>query len=86
MIVARVEPHRLMLDSECWWDVGVAGASERPETRELAAEHARGRRLQRFYGSREDRRHRRGPARGARAFAPLGEIVVRSDGTRPPRC
>jgi 3D-(3,5/4)-trihydroxycyclohexane-1,2-dione acylhydrolase (decyclizing) len=50
VIVARVEPHRLMLDSGCWWDVGVAELSERAETRELAAEHARGRRLQRFHG------------------------------------
>ena len=50
VIVARVEPRRLMLDSECWWDVGVAELSGRPETRELAAEHARGRALQRHYG------------------------------------
>jgi 3D-(3,5/4)-trihydroxycyclohexane-1,2-dione acylhydrolase (decyclizing) len=50
VIVARVEPRRLMLDSECWWDVGVAEVSGRPETRELAAEHARGRALQRHYG------------------------------------
>ncbi len=50
VIVARVEPHRLMLDSECWWDVGVAELSERPETRALAAEHARGRALQRYHG------------------------------------
>jgi 3D-(3,5/4)-trihydroxycyclohexane-1,2-dione acylhydrolase (decyclizing) len=50
LIVARVEPHRLMLDSECWWDVGVAELSERPETRALAAEHARGRALQRYHG------------------------------------
>ena len=50
VIVARVEPHRLMLDSDCWWDVGVAELSERAETRELAAEHARGRQLQRHYG------------------------------------
>ena len=49
VIVARVELHRLMLGSECWWDVGVAQESDRPETRELAAEHALGRRLQRFY-------------------------------------
>jgi 3D-(3,5/4)-trihydroxycyclohexane-1,2-dione acylhydrolase (decyclizing) len=49
VIVARVEPHRLLLDSDCWWDVGVAELSERPETRELAAEHARGRVLQRPY-------------------------------------
>jgi TPP-dependent trihydroxycyclohexane-1,2-dione (THcHDO) dehydratase len=38
-----------MLDSDCWWDVGVAQLSERAETRELAAEHARGRALQRHY-------------------------------------
>jgi 3D-(3,5/4)-trihydroxycyclohexane-1,2-dione acylhydrolase (decyclizing) len=50
VIVARVEPHRLMLDSGCWWDVGVAQVSKRAETRELAAEHARGRSLQRHYG------------------------------------
>ena len=50
VIVARVEPRRLMLDSDCWWDVGVAERSARPETRELAAEHARGRARQRHYG------------------------------------
>lgn len=50
VIVARVEPRRLLLDSECWWDVGVPESSERPETRRLAAEHARGRSLQRHYG------------------------------------
>jgi 3D-(3,5/4)-trihydroxycyclohexane-1,2-dione acylhydrolase (decyclizing) len=50
VIVARVEPHRLLLDSGCWWDVGVAELSARAETRELAAEHARGRALQRHYG------------------------------------
>lgn len=47
VIVARVEPRRLLLDSECWWDVGVAEVSDRAETRELAADHARGRALQR---------------------------------------
>ena len=51
VIVARVEPQRLLLDSDCWWDVGVAERSERVETRELAAEHARGRALQRHYSS-----------------------------------
>jgi 3D-(3,5/4)-trihydroxycyclohexane-1,2-dione acylhydrolase (decyclizing) len=48
VIVVSVEPGRLLLDSACWWDVGVAQVSERAETRELAAEHARGRALQRF--------------------------------------
>ena len=50
VIVARVEPRRLMLDSGCWWDVGVAELSERPETRALAAEHALGRAFQRHHG------------------------------------
>jgi 3D-(3,5/4)-trihydroxycyclohexane-1,2-dione acylhydrolase (decyclizing) len=49
VIVAHVEPRRLLLDSDCWWDVGVAELSERAETRERSAEHARGRRLQRNY-------------------------------------
>jgi 3D-(3,5/4)-trihydroxycyclohexane-1,2-dione acylhydrolase (decyclizing) len=49
VVVARVEPRRLLLDSECWWDVGVAEISDRAETRELAAEHARGRGLQRSH-------------------------------------
>jgi 3D-(3,5/4)-trihydroxycyclohexane-1,2-dione acylhydrolase (decyclizing) len=48
VIVARVEPRRLLLDSNCWWDVAVAEVSDRPETRRLAAEHARGRALQRL--------------------------------------
>jgi 3D-(3,5/4)-trihydroxycyclohexane-1,2-dione acylhydrolase (decyclizing) len=47
VIVVRVEPRRLLLDSDCWWDVGVPEVSDRPETRELAAEHVRGRALQR---------------------------------------
>jgi 3D-(3,5/4)-trihydroxycyclohexane-1,2-dione acylhydrolase (decyclizing) len=51
VIVAHVEPRRLLLGSDCWWDVGVAELSERPETRELAGEHARGRALQRHYSS-----------------------------------
>jgi 3D-(3,5/4)-trihydroxycyclohexane-1,2-dione acylhydrolase (decyclizing) len=50
VIVARVEPRRLLLDSDCWWDVGVPEASERTETRDRAAEHVRGRRLQRYHG------------------------------------
>jgi TPP-dependent trihydroxycyclohexane-1,2-dione (THcHDO) dehydratase len=49
VIVAPVERHRLLLDSDCWWDVGVAETSDRPETRELAAAHARGRELQRLH-------------------------------------
>jgi 3D-(3,5/4)-trihydroxycyclohexane-1,2-dione acylhydrolase (decyclizing) len=48
VIVVRVEPRRLLLDSDCWWDVGVPELSERPETSALAAEHVRGRALQRL--------------------------------------
>ena len=47
VIVVRVEQQRLLLDSDCWWDVGVPERSERPETSALAAVHARGRALQR---------------------------------------
>jgi 3D-(3,5/4)-trihydroxycyclohexane-1,2-dione acylhydrolase (decyclizing) len=47
VIVVRVEPRRLLLDSACWWDVGVPELSERPETSALATEHVRGRALQR---------------------------------------
>jgi len=49
VVVARVGP-RPVLDSDCWWDVGVAEVSPDERTRRLAAEHARGRQLQRFYG------------------------------------
>ncbi len=50
VVVAKVEPLRLMLGSDCWWDVGVASVSERPEMREIADEHERGRARQRYYG------------------------------------
>jgi 3D-(3,5/4)-trihydroxycyclohexane-1,2-dione acylhydrolase (decyclizing) len=50
VIVARVEPHRLMLDSECWWDVGIAEVSTREETRAARAAHDEGRARQRHYG------------------------------------
>jgi 3D-(3,5/4)-trihydroxycyclohexane-1,2-dione acylhydrolase (decyclizing) len=49
VVVAQVEPRRLLLDSRCWWDVGVAEVSDRAETRERAVEHARGRALQRSH-------------------------------------
>jgi 3D-(3,5/4)-trihydroxycyclohexane-1,2-dione acylhydrolase (decyclizing) len=48
VIVVRVEPHRLLLGSDCWWDVGVPEVSDWPETRRLAAEHAQRRALQRL--------------------------------------
>lgn len=49
VIVAHTEPHRLTLDSGCWWDVGVAQVSGRPETQIAAGESNRGRALQRVF-------------------------------------
>jgi 3D-(3,5/4)-trihydroxycyclohexane-1,2-dione acylhydrolase (decyclizing) len=50
VIVCHVEPRRYLLDSACWWDVGVPERSDRDETRRAADRHARGRARQRFYG------------------------------------
>jgi 3D-(3,5/4)-trihydroxycyclohexane-1,2-dione acylhydrolase (decyclizing) len=51
VIVCRTEPHRLILDSECWWDVGVAEVSTRPETAAAAAARsAEGRAKMRWHG------------------------------------
>jgi 3D-(3,5/4)-trihydroxycyclohexane-1,2-dione acylhydrolase (decyclizing) len=49
VIAVSVEPQRLLLDSGCWWDVGVPEVAERPETRKLAGEHVRRRALQRLH-------------------------------------
>jgi 3D-(3,5/4)-trihydroxycyclohexane-1,2-dione acylhydrolase (decyclizing) len=50
VIVAEVEPRRTMLDSQCWWDVGVAQVSASHVMQEIAGEHVKGRHDQRFYG------------------------------------
>jgi 3D-(3,5/4)-trihydroxycyclohexane-1,2-dione acylhydrolase (decyclizing) len=50
VIVCRTEPHRLILDSECWWDVGVAEVSARPETTAAAERSAAGRAKMRWHG------------------------------------
>lgn len=50
VIACRVEPRRYLLDSACWWDVGVPERSDRNETVHASAEHARGRAEQRYYG------------------------------------
>jgi 3D-(3,5/4)-trihydroxycyclohexane-1,2-dione acylhydrolase (decyclizing) len=50
VIVVRVQPLAELPASGAWWDLGVARASERPEVRQIAAEHERQRRHQRFYG------------------------------------
>lgn len=47
-IVSRVEPHRTLVGSGTWWDVGVAETSERAATRAAVDEHATGAELQRF--------------------------------------
>jgi 3D-(3,5/4)-trihydroxycyclohexane-1,2-dione acylhydrolase (decyclizing) len=50
VIVAHVEPKRLMLDSQCWWDVGVPQAATRPETLDAVAASDVGRTRQRYLG------------------------------------
>jgi 3D-(3,5/4)-trihydroxycyclohexane-1,2-dione acylhydrolase (decyclizing) len=50
VIVCHTEPHRLILDSECWWDVGVPEVSTRPETERVVAETIDGRRRIRWFG------------------------------------
>ena len=49
VIVAASEPHRLMLASECWWDVGVPQVAERAETRDAVAASDARRRDQRYF-------------------------------------
>jgi 3D-(3,5/4)-trihydroxycyclohexane-1,2-dione acylhydrolase (decyclizing) len=50
VIVAKVEPCRLMLDSRCWWDVGVPHVAQRAETLEAVATSDAGRQAQRYFG------------------------------------
>jgi 3D-(3,5/4)-trihydroxycyclohexane-1,2-dione acylhydrolase (decyclizing) len=50
LIACEVEPRRMLLGSGAWWDLGVPQLSADPQTRELAAAHARGAEGQRFYG------------------------------------
>jgi 3D-(3,5/4)-trihydroxycyclohexane-1,2-dione acylhydrolase (decyclizing) len=50
VIVAQVEPRRLMLDSRCWWDVGVPQVASRPETRDAVRTSDEGRARQRYLG------------------------------------
>jgi 3D-(3,5/4)-trihydroxycyclohexane-1,2-dione acylhydrolase (decyclizing) len=50
VIVCRTEPHRLILDSECWWDVGVPEVSSRPETDAAVETTIEGRRRMRWFG------------------------------------
>lgn len=50
VIVASVAPMRLMLGSDCWWDVGVPGVARRAETQSAVKASDRGRALQRYLG------------------------------------
>jgi 3D-(3,5/4)-trihydroxycyclohexane-1,2-dione acylhydrolase (decyclizing) len=50
VVVAEVEPRRLMLDSRCWWDVGVPEVAADPETVDAVAASDAGRALRRFLG------------------------------------
>ncbi|MBS1679738.1 MAG: 3D-(3,5/4)-trihydroxycyclohexane-1,2-dione acylhydrolase (decyclizing) [Actinobacteria bacterium] len=50
VIVCHTEPYRLILDSECWWDVGVPEVSSRPESEQQAAETIAGRKRMRWFG------------------------------------
>jgi 3D-(3,5/4)-trihydroxycyclohexane-1,2-dione acylhydrolase (decyclizing) len=49
-VIAHVEPHRLMLDAEAWWDIGIAETSSRPGLIERATAHRReAEKVQRFH-------------------------------------
>jgi TPP-dependent trihydroxycyclohexane-1,2-dione (THcHDO) dehydratase len=52
VVVCAVEPHRALLGSGAFWDLGVAEVSRRAETREAAEAMRRGRRTQRHYAWR----------------------------------
>jgi 3D-(3,5/4)-trihydroxycyclohexane-1,2-dione acylhydrolase (decyclizing) len=50
VVVIRTEPWRLLLGSECWWDVGVPSVTTRPDTDKAVAESDAGRAQQRYFG------------------------------------
>ena len=52
VIVVPVERFRLLSGTECFWDVGIAQASEREQMRELTAAHQAGQQTQRFFSHR----------------------------------
>lgn len=49
VIVATVDRYRMMASTECFWDVGVAEATERPRVRELSDDHIASRQSQRYF-------------------------------------
>lgn len=54
VIVATVEPYRLLSPTECFWDVGIAQISGSEHMQTLAAAHEAGRRQQRYFGRQSD--------------------------------
>jgi 3D-(3,5/4)-trihydroxycyclohexane-1,2-dione acylhydrolase (decyclizing) len=52
VVACAIEPHRALLHSGAFWDLGVAEASSRPEVREAAAAMRRGRATQRHHAWR----------------------------------
>ncbi|HZV74954.1 MAG TPA: thiamine pyrophosphate-dependent enzyme, partial [Conexibacter sp.] len=50
VVVIRTEPWRLLLGSECWWDVGVPSVTTRPDTDAAVAASDAGRAQQRYLG------------------------------------
>jgi 3D-(3,5/4)-trihydroxycyclohexane-1,2-dione acylhydrolase (decyclizing) len=50
LIECRVEPRRMLLGGDAWWDLGVAQVADDPRTRELAAAHTAGAAAQRYFG------------------------------------
>ena len=50
VVVCHVDPHRGLLGSGAWWDLGVPALAADPEVAARAAEHARGAERQRFHG------------------------------------
>jgi 3D-(3,5/4)-trihydroxycyclohexane-1,2-dione acylhydrolase (decyclizing) len=52
VVVCAVEPHRALLGSGAFWDLGVAEVSRSPQVREAAAAMRRGRATQRHYAWR----------------------------------
>lgn len=51
VIVCAVEPYRMLLGGDAWWDVGIAETSQRQDMRDIAEMHLKEREMQRFYYS-----------------------------------
>ena len=51
VIVCPVEPYRMLLGGDAWWDVGIAETSQRQDMRDIAEIHRKEREMQKFYYS-----------------------------------